>query len=234
MEFVNRNVFPFESYPEIESREQRLESPIVSESVKIPTVSINFINVKINYIETCLPYENSSEKEKILEKGVVLNTAITINESVPEIKPNKKSITIDGFALNKEQFDELLTLLNNYKMCVALDIIELRCTHLIEINIVEKPGTELTHAKPYPTNNEKRNIIREKLAECKKNKLASETMSSYASPCILISKSDGTFRLVIDYRKLNANTVRLNFPLPNIEDGIEELKLVISKGPCLV
>lgn len=36
-------------------------------------------------------------------------------------------------------------------------------------------------------------------------------------------KSDGTYRMVVYYRRLNKNTDRMNFPLPNIDDGLEEL-----------
>lgn len=168
-----------------------------------------------------------NDNEIIIEKGTVLNTDIKINENVPEIKPNRKEITkddlADGLPLSREQYDELLTLINDYRMCVALDKTKHGRTHLIAMYIVEKPGAEPVHAKPYPMNTEKRAKIKEKVAEWEKNKIVTETMYSYASPCILIQKPDGTYRLVIDYRKLNANTVRLNFPLPNVDDGMEEL-----------
>lgn len=226
-EFVNRDDFPFKSYPEVESRKQSLELPVVSESINIPSASINFINVKVNNTEMFLPYENSSDDVIKLEKGDTLNTSVTVNNIVPEIKPclreiNKNDLA-EGLPLTCEQYDELLTLINRYRMCVALDLSELGCTHLIEMDIVEKPGTEPPHAKLYSTNTEQRDKIKSRVAEWKKNKLATETSATYASPCILIEKPDGTFRLVVDYRKLNANTVRLSFPLPNVDDGMEEL-----------
>src|SRR5437764_754283 len=45
--------------------------------------------------------------------------------------------------------------------------------------------------------------------------------SSYASPVLLVKKKNGDFRLVIDYRKLNAQTVRINYPMPLIDDVID-------------
>ena len=53
--------------------------------------------------------------------------------------------------------------------------------------------------------------------------IVTDTDSAYASPCLLVGKSDGSSRLVVDYRKLNKQTVRINFPLANIDDGLEDL-----------
>ena len=50
-----------------------------------------------------------------------------------------------------------------------------------------------------------------------------ESHSSYASPVMLVKKPDGSFRMVIDYRKLNAQTVKSNFPMPLIDDILDEV-----------
>ena len=98
---------------------------------------------------------------------------------------------------------------------------ELGCTHLIKMDIQEKPGSEPVCCKPYKTSAEQRQIMRRIVREWKEAGLVTETDSEYASPCLLVAKGDGTSRLVVDYRRLNKNTVRVNFPLPNIDDGLE-------------
>lgn len=50
-----------------------------------------------------------------------------------------------------------------------------------------------------------------------------ETSSDYASPVLVVDKKNGEKRLVIDYRRLNAQTVKEKYPLPNIDDQFEGL-----------
>ncbi|CAF4547123.1 unnamed protein product, partial [Didymodactylos carnosus] len=47
--------------------------------------------------------------------------------------------------------------------------------------------------------------------------------SNYASPGFLTDKKDGKWRLVVDYKKLNAITKKDNNPLPNMEETIQRL-----------
>ena len=47
--------------------------------------------------------------------------------------------------------------------------------------------------------------------------------SAYGAPVLFARKADGTLRLVIDYRQLNANTHKWAFPLPRISDMLDRL-----------
>ena len=41
---------------------------------------------------------------------------------------------------------------------------------------------------------------------------------AWASPVLLVKKKNGTYRLYVDYRKLNAVTRKDTYPLPRIDD----------------
>lgn len=50
-----------------------------------------------------------------------------------------------------------------------------------------------------------------------------ESCSPFASPIVLVKKKDGSLRLCVDYRQLNAKTRKDAFPLPRIEESLDAL-----------
>ncbi|GKC72679.1 ty3-gypsy retrotransposon protein [Tanacetum coccineum] len=47
--------------------------------------------------------------------------------------------------------------------------------------------------------------------------------SPFASPIVMVKKKDNTWKMCVDYRQLNKHTVKEKFPIPIIEELIEEL-----------
>lgn len=68
-------------------------------------------------------------------------------------------------------------------------------------------------SKPYKTSIAEIRKINSIVKEWKRLDIITETDSSYSSPVLLIVKKDGEPRLVVDYRKLNQQSVKKNFPI---------------------
>ena len=225
--FKNRQDFPFENFPETEQAEKSV-NPKCLESTHIGPASVKFVRAYVNECELQVPLYNMSHNEITINKNDLLPSVILVvneNEHKPQVKldPIAESDVIVGPAVTAEQKASLLNLLNEFRVCCSKRDTELGCTNLIEMDIIEKPGSSPVYSKPYKTSIEQRAIMRKIVRDWKSQGIVTETNSEYASPCILVKKSDGTHRLVVDYRRLNKNTVRMNFPIPSIDDGLEEI-----------
>lgn len=66
--------------------------------------------------------------------------------------------------------------------------------------------------------------LKEILTDLLNRNIIRESSSPYASPIVLVKKKNGESRLCIDYRELNKLTFRHNYPLPLIEDLIDQLR----------
>lgn len=65
--------------------------------------------------------------------------------------------------------------------------------------------------------------VREHISELLRKGVIHKSSSSYASPVVLVCKSDGSLRLCVDYRRLNSKTRCDVFPLPRTDESLDAL-----------
>ena len=74
---------------------------------------------------------------------------------------------------------------------------------------------------PRRTPPHQREIIDRQLDDLSKHGRIEPSQSPWSSPVVLARKHDGTFRMCVDYRKLNQCTVKDAQPLPRSDDVLE-------------
>ena len=65
--------------------------------------------------------------------------------------------------------------------------------------------------------------VRQHIQELADKGVIRPSSSPYASPIVIVRKKDGSIRLCVDYRKLNAITRRDAFPLPRIDETLDAI-----------
>jgi len=86
-----------------------------------------------------------------------------------------------------------------------------------------KEGTSPINIRPYRYPLRHKDIIEALVEEMQAKGVIQCSSSPFASPVVLVGKKDGTWRLCVDYRELNKNTVKDKFPIPVIEELLDEL-----------
>jgi hypothetical protein len=81
-------------------------------------------------------------------------------------------------------------------------------------------------SKPYHYSPHHKTEIEQQVQELLQSGFITHSKSPFASPVLLVKKKDGTWRLCVDYRKLNLNalTIKNRFPMPIIEEILDELR----------
>ena len=69
-----------------------------------------------------------------------------------------------------------------------------------------------------------RMIVDEQIDEWLEEGIIEPSESEFCSPIVLVKKKDSTYRLCVDYRKINKVIVKDHFPLPLIEDQLDRLQ----------
>jgi len=76
---------------------------------------------------------------------------------------------------------------------------------------------------PYRMYPSKQQILKDEVKYLLDNDLIEPSQSNYSSHCILVPKSNGTYRMCTDYRKVNTVTKTDSFPIPRIDDCIDKV-----------
>jgi hypothetical protein len=90
------------------------------------------------------------------------------------------------------------------------------------INLV--PGTAPIAQSPYRMAEVELKLLKAELDSLLEKGFIRPSASPWGSPALFIPKKEGTQRLCVDYRSLNAITIKNKYPLPRIDDLMDQLR----------
>ena len=117
---------------------------------------------------------------------------------------------------------EIKTLLEEFSDTFASELTPLGETQNVEFDVDtgnSPPVAQQKYRTPYFLRSEMRKIIDQNV----RDGLMKPCSSPWAAPTLLVRKSNGKWRLVCDYRRLNNVTTADSYPLPEISDCVNEL-----------
>lgn len=156
-----------------------------------------------------------------------LSTAVAIYEvNVIEEKTQEMSKTLDiSSGAPAEAQEELKQLISEYSSQFPNELpAGLPHERDIQHEIVIKPGSSIPNRPDYRHSIKELDALREFLDEAIKKGWLVTSNSPYGSPVIMVKKPDGSYRVCIDYRPLNAITVKNNYGLVRQDDLFDRLQ----------
>jgi hypothetical protein len=102
----------------------------------------------------------------------------------------------------------------------------------VEFVIELVPGTALVSKRPYRMPPEELVELKKQIEELENKGFIQHNTSSWGCPGLFVKKMDTNVpRLVVDYRPLNAATIKNKYPLPRIIDLFDQLSGATASSP---
>ena len=191
---------------------------------------------------------NPNANDVWIKKGVILGNLQEAIQVIPfeddQIQKSSKSessgtLRVNNVAINKDLPDKVQDLYNRASanltdeqgkkvydvLCENTDLFATSPSDLGKSSIVEhkintgnaRPIKQAARRPPKTLFGEEDEIIQEQM----KAGVIRESTSPWASPMVYVLKKDGTIRPCVDYRKLNEVTLKDAYPLPRINDCLD-------------
>nr|GFB64254.1 retrotransposon-related protein [Tanacetum cinerariifolium] len=84
-------------------------------------------------------------------------------------------------------------------------------------------GFQLVNIRPYKHPHTQKDAIEGMVAELLEAGVIKKSNSLFSSPIVMVKKKDNSWRMCVDYKKLNKLTIKDKFSIPIIEELIDEL-----------
>lgn len=174
---------------------------------------------------------NESEQDTFIPPHSVIADLETYHCILSEHRvthpPVKNTITSLNFdfgdsPLSPEWKTRVIGKLNNISEVFSHHDLDFGCTSAVKHHIPLHDNTPFKQ-RARPIHPQDFEAVRRHLRELLEAGIIRESSSPFASPIVVVRKKNGEVRLCIDYRKLNLQTIKDAYPLPNLEESFSAL-----------
>ncbi|WVZ64083.1 hypothetical protein U9M48_013652 [Paspalum notatum var. saurae] len=152
-----------------------------------------------------------------------LSQACTPSGQEVEFVPVQSLATHQLHSLVTKTIDEV-PVVCEYPDVFSDDLPGLPPDRAVEFAIDLVPGTVPIAKAPYRMSGKEYDELKKQLDELLEKGFIRRSVSLWGAPVLFVNKKDGTLRLCVDYRELNAVTIKNKYPLPRIDDLLDQLK----------
>ena len=100
---------------------------------------------------------------------------------------------------------------------------ELGSVKVTQHRIKLKPDPKPVFSQPYRAGPKAREVEEQEVNKMLDADVIERAKTEWATPVVLVPKSDGSLRFCMDYRRLKALTVRDSYPLPRMDECLDSL-----------
>lgn len=144
------------------------------------------------------------------------------------VDPQHRSIPIGavsfniGTTLSPSELQVVKDLLAQHSACFAQTHTDVgSCT--VERHCIPTGNAKPISQRPRRLSPAQRDLVKSLIKDLIDANIVRPSRSPWASPLVLVAKKDGTTRMCVDYRRLNAVTEDIVYPFPRIEDALQAL-----------
>nr|GEV57772.1 putative reverse transcriptase domain-containing protein [Tanacetum cinerariifolium] len=173
--------------------------------VHIP-VKGKMLVVKVNYDVSRLKVVSCIKARKYIERGCHLFVAHVTKKEPKERRLEDVPVSCDFPEVFPDDLPGLLP------------------PRQVEFRIELVPGAAPVARAPYCLASSKMKELSDQLKELLEKGFIRPSSSPWGAPMLFVKKKDGSFRMCIDYRKLNKLTIKDRYPLPRIDNLFDQLQ----------
>ncbi|KAH9648976.1 hypothetical protein KPL70_025802 [Citrus sinensis] len=184
-------------------------------------------SVVCNWKQLTMDFDWDNAKRRLQGLDPQTIQATTLSEVTKDMKQGHNVFAICLYLNNEESYAvasaNMRSLLEEYSK-LFVEPKQLPPTREIDHQITLKEGTKPINVRSYRYAYFQKAETERQVNEMLSSGLIRPSTSPFSLPVFLVKKKNGSWRFCIDYRALNEATVKDRFPIPTVEDMLDELR----------